>query len=387
MFIKRLIEPQIKARWDDRRAILIYGARRTGKTTLLKRLTDGLENVHWFNADNMEVQNLFTEASESRFRLFLPRQGTVVIDEAQNIHDIGIKLKIIIDQFPNIRLLVSGSSSFDLSNKINEPLTGRKWEFLLFPFSFEEMAGFHGVFTEHNHLAQRLIYGYYPEVVLNPDRKIDILRELTESYLFKDVLIWSRIRKSDKIVRLLQALAFQVGQLVSYNELGQIVGLHRETVENYIDLLEQAFVLFRLTPYGQNLRNELKKARKIYFYDNGIRNALINNFNPLELRNDTGALWENFLISERIKFIHNHRLNVKRYFWRIKQGSEIDYIETSGGRLWAYEFKFGTRKKTKIPPVFAKAYPRASFKAITPEPEKYIPFVSQYDTQTNNKGN
>ena len=377
MFIKRIIESQIKASWDDRRAILIYGARRTGKTTLLKRLTDELENVHWFNADNAEVRHLFAEASESRFRLFLPGQGTVVIDEAQNIPDIGLKLKIIIDQFPDIRLLVSGSSSFDLSNKINEPLTGRKWEFLLFPFSFEEMAGFHGAFTEHNHLPQRLIFGYYPEVVLNPERKTDILRELTESYLFKDILIWNRIRKSDKIIRLLQALAFQVGQLVSYNELAQITGLHHETVEHYIDLLEQAFVLFRLMPYGRNLRNELKRSRKIYFYDNGIRNALINNFNPLELRNDTGALWENFLISERIKFIHNHRQQVNPYFWRTKQGSEIDYIETSGDRLRAYEFKFNTRKKAKIPPAFAKTYTQAHFRLITPEPESYIPFVMQ----------
>lgn len=375
--IKRLLEKSIDENLFKGKTLIVLGARQVGKTTLLKQIAGKHgknKTVQWFNADEIEVQNLFAAPSLASFRAFLQKDALVIIDEAQNIKDIGIKLKLIHDNMPGIQLLVSGSSAFELANTLNEPLTGRKLEFILYPLSFEEMALHHSLFEEHKLLKTRLVFGYYPGIVVNIGNNIiQALKQLTNSYLYKDILIWSRIKKSDKLVKLLQALAFQVGNQVSYNELAQLVGLDNETVENYIQLLEQSFIIYRLPSFSRNLRNELKRSRKIYFYDNGIRNALINNFNPVELRNDTGALWENFIITERLKYISYHQIYALRYFWRTYSQQEIDYIEEYNGKLYAYEFKWNPRKKAKIPKTFMENYPEAEVKVITPE--NYFEFI------------
>ena len=375
--IDRLLENSIKDKFFKGKAIILLGARQVGKTTLFKKLASSLDNVLWLNADNFEVQTLFEASSSTRFKSIIKNNKVIIIDEAQRIKNIGIKLKIIIDEIENVQLIATGSSSFDLSNEINEPLTGRKYEFKMFPISFEEMVKHHGLLEELNQLEHRMVFGYYPDVVTNKYDATDILKLLADSYLFKDILIWNKIKKSDRIVKLLQALAFQIGNQVSYNELGKIVGLNSETVESYIQLLEKSYIIFRLGTYSRNLRSELKKSKKIYFYDNGIRNAIISNLNPLELRNDKGALWENFIISERKKYLAYHNIYTNSYFWRTHAQQEIDYIEEREGRVFAYEFKWSKHKKARIPKTFTNAYPEATSKIISPENfEEFIMHVN-----------
>ncbi len=367
MYIPRLLEPELKSRLRQAspKVLILYGARQTGKTTLLKQVVKDLEKVQWFDGDDTDVRELFATASAARFKSLFKPGAIIVIDEAQNIPGIGRKLKVIYDHLPGIRLLVSGSSSLDLAGALTEPLTGRKIEHILYPLSFEEMVLHHGLFEESRRLEQRLIYGYYPGIVTAPaDDAATFLKELAGSYLYKDILAWNKIRKPDKLIRLLQALALQTGQQVSYHELGEMTGLDNETVESYIDLLEKSFVIYRLMPFSRNLRNEIKRSRKIFFYDTGIRNALLNHFNPLNLRQDTGMLWENFLISERIKYTDYHRIHVNRYFWRTHNGQEIDYVEERNGRLYAYEFTWNPKKKKKIPKSFLEQYPVAEAKII-----------------------
>ena len=248
----------------------------------------------------------------------------VVIDEAQQIKDIGSKLKLITDELPEIQLIATGSSSFDLANRVNEPLTGRKWEYKMYPVSFAEMVMHHGLLEEKRLIPHRLVYGYYPDVVNNPGDEKEILKQLSDSYLYKDILMWEHIKKPDKLLKLLQAIAFQIGNQVSYSELGQICGIDSKTVEKYIVLLEQCFVIFRLGSFSRNLRNELKSSRKIYFYDNGIRNAIIADFSLAENRHDIGALWENYIISERHKKIEYDLLWRHSWFWRTSDQKEID---------------------------------------------------------------
>ncbi len=346
------------------KAILLIGARQVGKTTLLKYLTAEQENILWLNADEFAVRNLFENVTVERYRTMFGNAKIVIIDEAQRIENIGIKLKLITDQLPEIQLIATGSSAFELANKINEPLTGRKWEYELFPLSFAEMVNHHGYFEEYKHIPIRMIYGYYPDVVNNPGNEKQILHQLTESYLYKDVLEWERIKKPDKLFKLLQALSFQIGSQVSYNELSNLLEIDKNTVEKYIILLEQAKVIFRLSSFSRNLRNELKFSRKIYFYDNGIRNALISNFSNLEMRSDTGALWENFMISERKKFLQYNLLWKNSWFWRTTAQQEIDYIEESDGKLFGFEFKWNPAKKNNITKVFTNNYPDAEVKVI-----------------------
>ena len=334
---------------------------------MLKKIAESLQDVLWLNADNFEIQTLFENPSATRFRSIVKNKKTLIIDEAQRIKNIGIKLKIITDELKDVQLIATGSSSFDLSNEINEPLTGRKYEFRLFPVSFQEMVNHHGFLEELNLLEHRMVYGYYPDVVMNPNDEKNILKLLADSYLFKDILIWNKIKKSDRIIKLLQALSFQVGNQVSYNELGKIVGLNSETVESYIQLLEKSYIIFRLSTFSRNLRGELKKTRKIYFYDNGIRNAVISNLNSLELRNDKGALWENFMISERKKYLAYNAVHANLYFWRTQAQQEIDYLEEREGKLFAYEFKWSKHKKARISKTFTKAYPDAISKIISRE--------------------
>ena len=365
--ISRILAMRLREKLFKQKAIILLGPRQVGKTTLLKNLAFDPSDILWMNADELDIQQLFSDVSSTSIKMLLGKKKILVIDEAQRIENIGLKLKLITDNLTDIQVIATGSSSFDLANRINEPLTGRKWEYNLFPLSFQELVQHHGLLEENRLIAHRLVYGYYPEVVTNPGEEEERLKLISHSYLYKDVLLWERIHKSDKLVRLLQALAFQIGSQVSYNELGSICGMDAKTVEKYIHLLEQAFVVFRLPSFSRNLRNELKSSRKIYFYDNGIRNAVINNFNPVSLRNDIGFLWENFLVSERQKYNAYQKLNKNSFFWRTVNQQELDLIEEFGGQIHAYEFKWNTKKTVKLTKTFQNAYPEASFKVITPE--------------------
>jgi len=364
--IKRVIEDKLGDALlsGNKKALIIMGARQVGKTTSLHQLFGEMKDVLWLSGDEFDVQALFEDISSTRLRTIIGDNRIVVIDEAQRISDIGLKLKLITDNIQEVQLIATGSSAFELANRINEPLTGRKTEYRMFPLTFEELVEHHGLLEERRLLPHRLVFGYYPEVVTSPGKEKPILKELTNSYLFKDILIWDTIKKSDKLVRLLQALALQVGSEVSYTELGQICGIDNKTVEKYIDLLEKTYVVFRLGSFSRNLRNELKKARKVFFFDNGIRNALISNFSHIESRSDIGALWENFLIAERVKFLHYHDIWTNSWFWRTVAKQEIDLIEESDGRLCAYEFKWNLNKRVRAPKTFLEAYPESDFEVI-----------------------
>ena len=364
-YINRTIENSILQKLADNKALIIYGARQVGKSTLLKQLFKDNTSVLWLSGDQPQTQALFTGISESKIKPIIGNKKIVVIDEAQMIQDIGIKLKIFTDYLDGIKIIATGSSSFDLANRINEPLTGRKWEYQLLPLSFTEMSRSSSVPEEMGRLETRLIYGYYPEVALHPGEEKERLLELVTSYLYKDVLIRENLQKAEKITRLLQALAFQVGSQVSYSEIAGLVGLDSKTVEKYIDLMEKAFILYRLTSYSRNLRNELKSSKKIFFYDNGVRNAIISAFNPIELRTDIGALWENFMMAELLKKDLYAKNFAHRWFWRNKQKQEIDLIHERDGVYSAYEFKWNEKKKPSCPSEFKTSYPDMDFQVIS----------------------
>jgi hypothetical protein len=356
--ITRFLQKNIEEKLFIGKIILLVGARQVGKSTLLRAIAKKRkEETLWLNADEGDIRNALNTATTSSelFQLF----GTaklVIIDEAQQIDQIGLKLKLIIDNRPDLQIIATGSSAFELLQKSNEPLTGRKIEFKLYPISVAEMIN-HSSWLEENRLLEtRLVYGNYPEIINNPGQEKTILNELVNSYLFKDLFRYGQIKKADTLERLLQALAFQIGNEVSYNELAQTVGnIDPATVEKYVDLLQKAFILFKLPALNRNLRNELKKGKKIFFYDNGVRNTIISNFNSPNLRNDKGALWENYMISERIK--RNEYCNQigNTYFWRTFDQTEIDYIEEYGGKMKAFEFKWQI-KKQKMPNAFMENY-------------------------------
>ena len=371
--IKRYLLEKLKKDLNKNKVLLLLGARQVGKTTLFQDLSKAWNDTLWLTGDELETQRLFENPTITRFKAEFSRIKYLIVDEAQRLPNVGLGLKIIADHLKEIQLLVTGSSAFELSNRLNESLMGRAFEYQLFPLSFSEMADFHTLREEKRLLHYRLIYGYYPDVVMQPEDNKKILMNLVQNFLYKDMLLLEDVKKPDKIVKLLQALAFQVGNQVSYNEIGKIVGLNVATVEKYIIMLEQSFVIFRLGSFSRNLRNELTKSRKIYFYDNGIRNALIDNLSSVEIRTDTGALWENFLISERMKFLKNNERWCKRYFWRTKDQQEIDYIEEENGELRAFEFKWNSHTKAKITKTFTNAYPQAQTQIITPE--NYVDFV------------
>ncbi len=371
--IKRLLSKNIKNKLNKNKAIIIIGARQTGKTTLLKSLFTA-KDVLWLDADEQDVRELFMQASSTQFKVLFNKYKIIIVDEAQRINDVGLKFKLITDQLKDKQLIATGSSSFDLTNKLNEPLTGRKWEYMLFPISFAEMVNENGLLEEKRLLHHRLIYGYYPDVVNNPGDEKDILKQLSDSYLYKDILMWQNIKKPDKLVKLLQALALQLGNEVSYNELGRTIGLDNQTIEKYIQLLEKSFVIYRLSSFSRNLRTELKKSQKIYFYDNGIRNALIANFNLPNLRQDIGALWENFIITERIKHTHYNNIWLNKYFWRTHSQQEIDYIEEREGKLFTYEIKWNKNAKAYLPKTFIKSYPNSEFKVINQD--NFVDFIT-----------
>ena len=299
-----------------------------------------------------------------RLKNIIGKAKTVIIDESQRIPNIGLTLKLITDNLPEVQLIVTGSSSLEISDLTYEPLTGRKWEYSIYAISWSELRNYYGSVNAQMQLENRLIFGMYPEIITNVGEERERLINLSQSYLYKDILSLKLIRKSDVLQKLLRALALQLGNEVSMNELSQVVGADKATVMSYIDLLEKTFVIFRLLPLSRNLRNEISSSRKIYFYDNGIRNAIINNFSPLTLRQDVGALWENFLISERIKVNHYRKRYVNTYFWRTQAQQEIDYIEEADGQFKAFEFKWNERKTSKLPAKFAEEYAPQIFEVI-----------------------
>jgi hypothetical protein len=374
--IQRTISDPILNNIGKGKIILIFGPRQVGKTTLAQQMVKKIETGFvWLNGDEPDIRSMLTGATSSVLKTLSGEKPIVVIDEAQRIKDIGLTLKLFHDTFPEKQLIVTGSSAFDLANEIEEPLTGRKYEYHLFPFSFKEMVETHGLIEEKRLLEHRLIFGYYPEVVKAKGDEMDILMSLSGSYLYKDVLTWGKLKRPRILEKLLQALALQIGSEVKYHEVGQIIGADPKTVENYIDILEKAFVVFRVHSLSRNMRNEIKKGKKIYFYDNGIRNAILKNFSPLGMRQDVGGLWENFLITERMKKNHYSRTYVNIFFWRNHAQQEIDYIEEAQGRFCAFEFKWNVKKKAFFSQTFLNAYPGTRTRVINPD--NFIEFVME----------
>lgn len=353
--IQRVLKSTISDRLFKGKTVIVTGARQVGKTTLIKEVLSGKDFL-FLDGDDPLVRQRLMNPNTKEVETIIGSSDIVFIDEAQRIENIGLTAKIIHDQFKHVQLIMSGSSAFELRNRTNEPLTGRKFEYFLFPVSYEEYEKSQGYLDAISDLKNRLIYGFYPDVIINKGEEREILNEITQSYLFKDILAFGNIKKPEILEKILRALAFQVGNEVSYNEIAQLTGIDKNTVANYIRLLELSYIIFPLATLSRNLRNEIKTNRKIYFYDNGIRNALIQNFNPIELRNDIGALWENFLMSERLKRNHYHQKYCNRYFWRTKQQQEIDYVEEADGKITGFEFKWNPKAKAHIPPVFVKTY-------------------------------
>ena len=366
--IERILSKKISALLDGRKAITIMGARQVGKSTLLQMMLGERKDVMWLNGDEPDIIEILGNMTSPRLKAMIGNNTIIVIDEAQRIPDIGLRLKLITDQIPDVQVIATGSSSFDLSNKLNEPLTGRKREFKMYPLTFNEMVSSTNLLEETRMLPHRMVYGYYPEVVCNPGEEKIILKELADSYLYKDILSMDGILKPEKLVKLLKALAYQIGSQVSYNEVGMLVGLDSKTVEKYITILEKSYIIFRLTSLARNIRNELKSSRKIFFWDLGIRNAVIGNLTQIENRQDAGALWENFVIAERMKMLAYNGSFAQTYFWRTKQQQEIDYLEEVDGKIKAFEFKWNPNKAAaKCPDSFLKAYQNPEFKVITPQ--------------------
>lgn len=366
--IHRIIEKNILPLLNTSKAIVIMGARQVGKSTLLDYLFGNRHDVKWLNGDEPDTQSILTNISSSRLRAIIGENRFLVIDEAQKIPDIGLKMKLVTDQIKSVQVVATGSSSFELASKVNESLAGRKREFLMFPLTFKEMVEHTDLQEELRMLPHRLVYGSYPEVVNSPGQENAVLKELMDSYLYKDILSLENINKPDKVVMLLKALSLQIGNQVSYNEIGSLIGLDTKTVERYVDVLEKSFVVFRLGSFSRNLRNELKRSRKIYFWDLGMRNAVIGNLAQVENRSDVGALWENYVISERMKLLSYRGSFAQKWFWRTQQQSEIDYIEEENGVISAYECKWNVNKgRTKCPNAFEKNYPEAKFTVITPD--------------------
>ncbi len=359
------------------KAVIILGPRQAGKTTLLLEIAKSFDKPCIFlNCDEPDIRDLLFNATSDKLKAIIGKNVIVIIDEAQRVKNIGLTIKLMVDNIKNIQVIASGSSAFELSNEINEPLTGRKYEFRLLPFSTEELINEFGILKETRLLEHRLIYGMYPDIINTEGQGLEKenLRNLSDSYLYKDIFTFNEIRRPETVFKLLESLALQVCSEVSYNELSRQVEADKITVQRYIDLLEKSFVIFRLRSFSRNLRNELKKSTKIYFWDNGIRNAVINDFSVLNLRQDKGKLWENFLVSERIKLNFNKNRWVKSYFWRTLQKQEIDYIEEENGKINAYEFKWNTKAKKTTPSSFQEAY-NSSVSVINPE--NYIEFLTQ----------
>lgn len=364
MMIERKIKENIEKNLFKGKAVVIYGPRRVGKTTLVKDIISKYGNeAKYINCDILENRQALGVQDDKKLRDFLGEGKIFVIDEAQRVVDIGLSLKILIDNFPDIQIIATGSSSFDLANRINEPLTGRVVSFILSPISLSELKKYketNNNFDFEKILPEILRFGCYPEILTGKaEDKVQYLKEVSGNYLYKDVFEFENVKKPEMLIKLLQLLALQMGNEVSYNELATKLEINRDTVIRYIDLLEKAFVIFRLPPFARNLRKEIGKKNKIYFYDLGIRNAVSDSFGNLENREDIGALWESFCIIERMKYLKNYNLYRSVYFWRTQSKKEIDYIEEYDGRLYGYEFKWGIGKY-KIPGEFISEYKNSS---------------------------
>ncbi len=357
-----------------KKVMVILGPRQVGKTTLLRQITRGREDVLSFDCDNMDDRLALENKTKTELAALVGKSPVVIIDEAQKVRNIGTTLKMLGDLRLDAQIYVTGSSSLDLANEINEPATGRLLEFPLYPLSLQEIAQHTSWREEKRLLNQRMIFGTYPEIVSHPEHAQMLLLNIVNSYLYKDILEYKGIKKPDVLRKLVIALALQVGSEVSYNELSNMLGVDKETVENYIDLLEKCFVVFRLDSFSRNLRSEIKKGKKIYFLDNGVRNAVINNFAPMDMRNDAGILWENLMMIERRKRNAWSGQCSTQYFWRTQRQQEVDLIEEKDGVLSAYEFKWKPGKIANLPQPFQEAYPQT--KIITVTPDNYQNFVS-----------
>lgn len=375
MIIKRTLQSEVENRLRPNKAILLYGTRRVGKTMLCKAVASGFAGtVQMLNGEDFDVQTMLSSRTVANYRQLFSGLDLLIIDEAQNIPDIGHVIKLIIDEIDGISVLATGSSSFELNNRAGFPLVGRSSQLTLAPLSQIEIQQYETPFDTRGNLESRLIYGSYPEVVSfeRHDERAEYLRDLVNAYLLKDILSIDGLRNSAKMLRLLQLVAFQVGSEVSYEELGQQLGLSRDTVEKYMTLLSQVFIIYRLGAFSRNLRKEVSKAGKWYFLDNGVRNAVIGDFKPLNARNDAGVLWENYMISEMLKKNYHSVGHTSHYFWRTYDQQEIDLITESDGRMDAYEFKWG-KKTPKVPKAFSSAYPHATFAVVSPE--NYIEYI------------
>ncbi len=367
--IRRKLQDRIETHLFKGKAIIVIGARQVGKSTLFKMILEDVDKpTLQVNCDEPETRELLSNTNLQELRLLIGNYQILVIDEAQRVDNIGMTLKLITDNFPNVQILATGSSAFELQNNLNEPLTGRKFEYHLFPISTQELMDAKGLLNVKQTLESRLIYGSYPDIINNSDDAKDILYNLASSYLYKDLLNLDGIRRPALLNKLLVALALQVTSEVSYNELAQTIGSDSKTVEKYIDLLEKCYIIFKLNGFNRNLRTELKRAKKFYFYDNGIRNAILQNFAPIALRQDVGALWENFFICERIKANQYAGRYANSYFWRSSQQQEIDYIEECDGQFSLFEMKWNTKRaNARFPQTFLSAYPVAQQTVVTPE--------------------
>lgn len=371
--IKRTVEPLLHSDFGCGKAIIITGARQVGKTTLVGQVAQNAGRTLMLNCDNPDDRMELEYKTSTQLRALVEGHDLVVIDEAQRVSGIGMTIKMMVDLHLPTQIVVTGSSSLELAEGIYEPATGRHIDYNLFPLSIRELAAHTSDREERRMLDSRLVYGLYPDVVNRPADARRTLMTLASNYLYKDLLTYRGIKKPDTLQKLLRALALQVGSQVSYNELAGLLGIDKMTVESYIGLLEKCFVVFRLDSYSRNLRNEIKKGKKVYFYDNGIRNAIIANFAPPELRSDMGALWENLMVSERVKRNAYARTYAQLYYWRTHEQREIDLVEECDGQLAAFEFKWSGKARATKPAAFGKAYPDASFTVVSPN--NYLSFV------------
>lgn len=369
VMIHRILEDRIRNTVQKKKVVTILGPRQVGKSTLASGLAGSGTELLELNGDESDVQSMFEAVNETQLRYLIGDRKWLLVDEAQKIRNVGNMLKIVADKFKDVSVIITGSSSFKLADTVNESLTGRKREFRLYPLSFREMVDHSSLLEETRMLEHRMVYGYYPEVVTDPGGAKETLKELIGSYLYKDVFDENDIGKPDKLEKLVQALAFQIGSMVSANELAVLVGIDAKTVERYIEILEKSYIIFLLPSYATNQRNELKFSRKVYFYDMGIRNGVIGNMAPLSMRSpeEAGRMWENFIISERIKRNdYEGRTFVKHYFWRTQQKKEVDLIEVEDGVMDAFEFKWRLGRTVRIPAQFTQSYPAARYSCITP---------------------
>ncbi len=355
LMYRRFIQKSIEHRFNDSKVVIVIGPRQVGKTSLIEEILSNKTYLE-LNGDDMADRSFFDDINTEKLKSYLGDSKFLFVDEAQKIPNIGDALKIIHDKIKSVKVLVTGSSSLELNQKIKESLTGRKWEYSLFPISWSEFEAKHGILTAQKQLEPRLVFGMYPEVLNQPKDQVEILKSLSSSYLFKDIFALHSLKRPEILDKILRALAYQVGSEVSYNEIAQLVGADKNTVINYIELLCKAYVVYKLPSFSRNLRNEIKMNQKIYFYDNGIRNVVIGNLQPFHLRNDVGQLWENFLITERLKHNTYAQRIIKPYFWRTTTQREIDYVEDSDGQIAAFEFKWAALKKSRMDKEFQEVY-------------------------------